>query len=78
MDKIAIFDEQPKEPKNFLALTDEGGTIDLDVTDKAGEYQGTLIRINKETLEVSTPKDLPSRLGFETNRKGELEIYERE
>ena len=76
MDKIGIFDETSDGPENFLALSEEEDTIDLDVLSKSGEWEGTLLQIDKETLRVSTYKNLCPNLEFETNREGELEIYE--
>lgn len=76
MSKIGIYEETESKPKQFLTLKDEEGTIDLDVLAANGEYQSTLFRIDKETLKVSTTRNVDKDLGFETNRKGEIEIYE--
>lgn len=75
MDKIGIFDASSNNPKHSLVLTEEIETIDLDVVSREGEYISSLLTIDKKTLQVSTPKDVNSALGFETNREGEIEIY---
>ena len=72
MDKVGIAGVE--HPKYTLELVEEEETIDLEVLDITGDWVRTLIRIDKESLEVTVAKGTPT--DFETNRKGEVEIYE--